>query len=130
MKNSEIEKLAKAHVIRFEKRHGRKHLPDERVRGNGYDLVTVDGSGKRRLIEIKSTRAARHDRRWLEQKQYDALKSHRNFWIYLVLEVSKNRAKIRPVPSSKWPKRTIKVEKKRWYKIPEHLHEDAEEVTF
>lgn len=128
MKNSGIEKLAKAHVIRFEELHGRKHLPDERERGNGYDLVTVDKSGRRRFIEIKSTRAPRHNYRWLEQKQYDALKNHRNFWIYLVLEVTKNRAKIRPVPSSEWPQKPARVEIKRWYKIPEQLQVDAKEV--
>jgi len=129
MKNTRIETLAKAHVIRFEQKHGRKYLPDERVRGNGYDLVTVDASGRRRYIEIKSTRDSRHSYRWLEQKQYDALKSRRNFWIYLVLEVTKSRAKVRPVPRSKWPKKPIRTEKKRWYKIPEHLQEDAEKVT-
>jgi recombinational DNA repair ATPase RecF len=128
MKNANMEKLAKAHVIRFEELQGRRYLPGQTTRGKGYDLVTQEPSGKRRFIEIKSTRASRHSYRWLEQKQYDALKKRRNFWIYLVLEVTKNRAKVRPVASSKWPKRPTRVEKKRWYKIPEQLQHNAEEV--
>ncbi len=128
MKNVSIEKLATAHVIRFEELQGRKYLPGQTTRGRGYDLVTQEPSGKRRFIEIKSTRASRHSYRWLEQKQYDALKKRRNFWIYLVLEVTKSRARVRPVHSSEWPPKPQRVEIKRWYKIPEQLQEDAEEV--
>lgn len=127
MKKPTTEALAIAHVIRYESRHGRKHLPKERTYGKGCDLVTEDMDGNKRLIEVKSTAKTRHPARWLEQSQYDALSGPDNFWIYLVLEVTAKRAKIRPVYKSAWPKKPNRISTMRWYKIPENLQSDAEE---
>ena len=127
MTNSDVSRFALEHVVRYENRHGREYLPDERTHGEGCDIITQGKDGKKRYIEIKSTAKRRHPNRWLEETQYKALSGQRDFWIYLVLDVTKESAKIRPVHKSEWPKKPIRESIKYWYKIDESLQCDAEE---
>lgn len=127
MNNTNTEKHAKFHVINYEKRNRRIPLPNQHNHGKGYDLVTVDASGVKRLIEIKSTQKRRHTHRWLEPKQFKALRNEQNYWIYLVLDVTRTSARIRPVHQSDCPKKATRTSTKHWYKVPESLQWDAKE---
>jgi Protein NO VEIN, C-terminal len=127
--NRKTEKLAKKAVVLYEEKHHRKILNKEKIRGQGYDLVTEEATGKKRFIEIKSTAKDFHKQRWLEQRQFKRMQSEDNYWIYLVLSVTTKSAKIRPVPKKDWPSKPKRKEIKRWYEISDELQKDAEEIS-
>jgi hypothetical protein len=116
--NYSIESLAKKLVASYEESQGRSTVPKSKGE-YGYDTKSQDSMNRIRFIEIKSTEKARLTSRWLEPKEYQAMQSLENYYVYAVtsVDLEKQTGRITEFSKLEWLKRFHKEEMYRWFKF-------------
>ncbi|MBW1728500.1 MAG: DUF3883 domain-containing protein [Deltaproteobacteria bacterium] len=108
-------------VIEYERQNGRAEI--QRVHNKGYDLITR-GNGEERHIEVKATGKDKFYSRWLEEKEYQALRSDPHFYLYLVTNANREAPKVWPYDREKAFKRFKGETKKFLFNFPKEDFED------
>lgn len=116
--NYVIEGLAKELVEKFENQNNRTIVPKDKNEF-GYDMKSVDSNGTVRLIEIKSSEKSHLINRWLEEKEFQAMESSKDFYVYYILDlnVDTRSGRILVIHKDEWEKHYYRTEVHRWYKF-------------
>ena len=109
MTNQQIKQAGYKAVVEYESNNERECEKTERC---GTDYISRKNGRIVRRIEVKSTLKSSLNFRWLEKNEFDALKKHNNFYLYLVTNAGSQNPKVWPYTQrqilQKKPKRTVK----------------------
>lgn len=122
--NKKIESAARKAVIQYEEKHKRILIPNSGDGGYGYDIATKSRNGRKRFIEIKSTKKAYLSNRWLEPHEFKALMKNKNFWLYAVVD-SLSNPRVKPFSRDEVLKHYDRDEIKHWFKFSKNEFTDT-----
>ncbi len=111
MSNGLTEKNGLNAALKHEIASGRKNV--QRVNRCGYDLISK-GNGEERHIEVKTTDKSTFARRWLEEKEYQALQTDKRFWVYLVTNAN-SKPEIHELDAAEVSRRYKRTVKHYWF---------------
>lgn len=121
--NHQVENLAIAYVIAYERAAGRTAVDTHHVPGSPVDIEsTDDATGEKRLIEIKAAGGAgRGDDLWLEPNQVEALEQVPGSHLYIVTNVKSpepDAIRVLDLTGEQLRARLAAKREKRYFEVP------------